>query len=70
MTTTQRVDVTVAYHGSVITFTAESDRALDWMVEHVRSEAWQWLGARTLVIDQRFAGSLAIALTGAGFRVE
>jgi len=55
----------LANGGTVFTFCPLTDRAKLWIDENVETEGWQWLGA-TLVVETRFAYSLAVGMTDAG----
>ena len=61
-------DIRLAHEGNLIGFQPVSPRCKQWMHDHVRSAAWQWLGP-TLWVDHRIAEVLALALVTEGFNL-
>lgn len=62
-------DVSIENHGSIVLFVLLADAALAWVVEHVSTEPWQWLGSNRLAVEPRYVGALAAALQAEGFTV-
>lgn len=65
----KRLDARVENHGSMVLLVLLSDGALAWVVEHVQTEPWQWLGSNRLAVEPRYVGALATALAAEGLVV-
>jgi hypothetical protein len=63
-------DFRVTNEGTVWTFTAESDAALDVACNDLELAPWQWLGQRTFAVDQRPAAELVNQLREVGWQVD
>jgi hypothetical protein len=70
MKDTPIVDVSIEDHGSIVLLVLLTDAAHAWIIEHVKSESWQWLGQNRLAIEPRYLDALHSGLAGAGFVVE
>jgi hypothetical protein len=55
--------------GSIWQFFPLSQKASDWIDEHVETESWQWMG-NSLVVDWRFGGPLLDGARAAGLKVK
>lgn len=66
-TTTQKPDVLIINHGSLVGMTPMSDTAREWMNEHIPDDA-QWLG-RQLMVEPRYAGDIIDGMQGDGLVV-
>ena len=62
-------DMLVRNFGSIWQLFPLSQKASDWIDEHVESESWQWMGS-SLVVDWRFVGPLLDGARAAGLEVK
>lgn len=67
--TTRERDVQVVNQGTVFAFFLFTDRAREWVNEHVQLEGWQWLGGMGFAVDHRYAADLAEGMLDAGLEV-
>ena len=61
-------DVKIDEEGTLYLFHLETDRAREWVEEHVDSERTYWCNA--LVVEHRFASHLAIGMLEDGLELE
>jgi hypothetical protein len=57
-------DVTIANHGSIFTFTPNTEAAHEWIADNVSDDAPWWAGA--LAVEARYADDLAAGMDAAG----
>jgi hypothetical protein len=65
----QHADVLVCDGGTLWLFHPLSERAKEWVREHIAADPWQWLG-RQLVVERRFAPDLIEAMREVGLIVR
>jgi hypothetical protein len=70
MKNAQSSDVSIENHGSIVLFVLLTDASLAWVIEHVKTEPWQWLGENRLAVEPRYVGALATGLRCEGFTVS
>ena len=61
-------DVTTVNHGSVAFVEPRTQRAKDWIAEHVTGEQTWWCGG--LVVEPRYLEDLTAGMRDAGLTVE
>jgi hypothetical protein len=66
---TPQVDVTVANEGSLFTFALETERARQWVAEHVVGETL-YFGGNTLIVEHRYAADLARGMINDGLNIQ
>jgi hypothetical protein len=66
---TPKVDVTVANEGSLFTFALETERARQWVAEHVVGETL-YFGGNTLIVEHKYAHGLVLGMIGDGLKVQ
>jgi hypothetical protein len=65
----QAVDVLVHNEGTVWLFNPISERASEWVGEHVLTEPWQWLGQQ-FAVEHRYAPAIVEAMRGDGLVLQ
>jgi hypothetical protein len=65
----RRIDVSVEYHGTIVTFGLLSTAARAFVADEVKAEPWQFLGGR-LCVDRRCADALVAGMVEAGLAVQ
>ena len=65
---TPQVDVTVANEDSLFTFALETERARQWVAEHVVGETTYFAGM--LAVENRFARDLAQGMIADGLKLQ
>ena len=63
-------DVSVLNEGTIFLFCAETDKGLDWLKTHLKTENWQWLGNKSVGIDHRLAEAVWKGIELDGLRVD
>ena len=63
------VDVLVYNEGTIWLFNPLSERAKEWVTEHVAAEPWQWR-SHALAVEHRYAPAIAEAMVGDGLVVQ
>lgn len=62
------MDIQIEDHGSIVLFTAWSDRAVDWLAENVSDSQSFWAGA--LAIAPRYANDIIAGAICDGLEVQ
>ena len=63
-----KYDFIIKNEGTIIVFSAQTDKAKQWLDENVHTEPWQWMGDR-LCVDHRPARDLFYILRDSGFDI-
>jgi hypothetical protein len=66
--TARLADITVANEGSILLFTAHTQRGKEWMHAHIPSDATFFAGS--LVVEPRYALDLAVGMTNDRLKVR
>lgn len=62
-------DIKVWREGTVVAFEVRTERAREWVAEHVQLESWQWIGT-AFAVEHRFAEDLIEGMSEAGLILE
>ena len=57
MIRTNKPDVEVNNHGSLVLLTPRTERASHWIRDHVHTEPYNWLG-HSLAVEHRYADAI------------